>query len=214
VEVKLAPVKVKGVFTGNPEKPSTPAVEPRLTSTLDQKTLEKLAVWCGATGADFAVVGVVWRSSATELSVASAVYWTRKEGFAPLATGTFPEGGVGGEHALRMLDKLAQRVEMFGATLALPHALQPKVAGGDDLAVATIKERPTPAPRPADAVQPSLTPAPRDEPPPEVKTEMSTGAKVVLIAAGVAVAAGLGVGTYFVVSNATRPVTGTVTATW
>jgi PEGA domain len=225
VEVKAAAVKVKGVFTGSPEKPSAPAVEPKMSSTLDQKVTEKLAAWCGSTGADFAVVGVVWRSSATELSVASAVYWTRKEGFAPLATGMFPEGAAGGEHAARMLDKLVERVEMFGTTLALPHALQPKGAakglGGDEVAVATVRDRPTPAPRPQDAAQPELVPKPADdrqvpidEPPPEVKTEMSTTAKVVLIISGVVVAAGAGVGTYFIVSNATKPVTGTVTATW
>lgn len=224
VKVEAAPVKVKGVFTGAPDKPSAAPTEPRLSATLDSKAAEKLAAWCGATGADFAVVGVVWRSSDTELGVASAVYWPRKEGFAPLGTASYPEGGSGAEHATRMLDALAARVEMFGATLALPHALMPKGAGkasGDEVTVATVRERPTPAPRPADAAKPELTPQPGDdskipidEPPPEVKTEMSTATKVILIIAGVAVAAGAGVGTYFIVSSATKPVTGTVTATW
>lgn len=223
VKVEGAAVKVKGVFAGAPDKPAAAPTEPRLSAVLDAKAAEKLAAWCGATGADFAVVGAVWRGSDTELGVAAAVYWPRKEGFAPLGTASYPEGGSSAEHVTKMLDTLAARVEMFGATLALPHALVPKGAGGsgDDVTVATVRERPTPAPRPSDAAKPELTPQPTDdskipvdEPPPEVKAEMSTATKVILIIAGVAVAAGAGVGTYFIVSSATRPVTGTVTATW
>lgn len=225
VEVKGAPVKVKGVFSGQVDKPGAAPSEPRLGATLDAKAAEKLAAWCGAAGADFALVGVVWRSSETELSVASAVYWTRKEGFAPLAVATFPEGSYGAEEATKVLDKLAARVEMFGPTLPLPHALVPKGAAkppADDYAVATVKDRPTPKPSP-DAAKPRLVPddtedekqVPIDEPPPEVSAGGGSGAvKWVILAVGVAAAAGAGIGTYFIVSNATKPVTGTVSATW
>lgn len=217
-----AATKVKAVFPagGTPDAPAAIPVEPRLGVVLDGKSAEKLSQWCGATGADFAIVGAVWRHSDTELGVASVVYWPRKEGFASLSVGTYPEGGTAGPEAVKALDKLAERLEMFGTTLPLPHQLLPRTvarAGGDDVTVATVRDRPTPVqkdkPRlvPQDDGQQQI---PVDEPPPEVKTEMSTAAKVVLIVGGVVLAAGIGVGTYFVVSNATRPVTGTVTATW
>lgn len=59
-------------------------------------------------------------------------------------------------------------------------------------------------------------PPPAEEPtPPPGVVKQGGGVPVwVWVVAGVAVAAGAGVGGYFAISSATRPVSGTVTATW
>ena len=228
VEVKAgASTKVKANFADKGGAAPAPApvaaavvADPKVSASVDAAGLERIAKWTQAAGADFALVGVVWRTGERELSAGTALYWTRKDGLAEMPQVTWSLGQAGPSVVAKIIDKLSERIESFGTTVALPHALLPSAANPDAVAakdpdapdVAT-PSRPTDPRLLPDGTRMGTAPLGQvDDRPVEVAS--SGPPKWIWIIVGVGLAAGAGVGTYFIVSSATRPVTGTVTATW
>jgi hypothetical protein len=137
--------------------------------------------------------------------------------------------------SFKLADEVLKRTAALGATQAPPFGLMtrktttvavvtpPKETkvdpSGEDLSVAAPeRKKPVLQPKdrvldkPVNVVDPDENPTePVPEPPPTVKPSVPTW--VWVVAGGVAVA-GAGVGAYFGIREATRPVTGTVTASW
>lgn len=244
VDIKGTVAKVRATFSGGSSK-EAPAVvatggiaNPSIGSRLDDNTAARLAVYVKAAYADYAVVGIVYRTGDQQLTAGTALYSARKQGFASLPPIGFDSDVLTANvEAYKLADAVQEKINSFTFS-SLPINLVTKAfkAGtassgnssvGDVAAVTPDRKASKPK---GDAEKTDLTPKgevraldkksnlvdaekPPDEPPPaEVK---SGGVPVwVLVVAGVAVAAGAGVGGYFTYKEVSKPVTGTVTATW
>ena len=134
--------------------------------------------------------------------------------------------------AFKLSEEAVKRLTAFGNASQLPInlATRPRNAtviakndaantsNPDDMELSGPKSKkvvlvPQPKVKPEEEVQPpvEISENPDGNKPPEVKSGVPAW---VWIVTGVAVAAGAGVGGYFGISAATKPVTGTVTATW
>jgi hypothetical protein len=121
---------------------------------------------------------------------------------------------------------VVKKVQSYGSPASLPLSLQTKAvvkatqvatSRETDVNPATRKPALTPDPETralantSTYVDPDL--GPDGERPPEVKSSGGVP-KWVWVVVGVGLAAGAGVGGYFAIREGTRPVTGTVTASW
>jgi hypothetical protein len=216
-------------------KPSEAPVEPpRIAASLDEAALQRVAAWARAVGADYALVGYVYKTSESQLTAGTALFSVRKNAFTALQTVSFDADVItANTEAFRLADDVVKRLTAF-APAFLPINLAAKLRP-----TAVVKSEPRlrledaePAPRqkkpvalvPPEArvestrtlqnpsvveVDPKEQPG---EPPPEVKPNPVP--VWVWVVTGVVVAAGVGVGGYFGYTAITKPVTGTVTATW
>lgn len=226
VDVRGGVLQVKAGF-GNSERRT--ASEPKVGAVVDASTLERLKNYAVAAGADYALFGVLYPSNEQQLTAATMLLATAKDAAVALPPSTFDAAVLTANvEAFRLGDELEKRLKDWGESAVLPKNLVGKVvrvaaaakASGDNVnpnegARVVLKPMAVPEARPLErpsqwvdttAVQPNAEP-----PPEEVKAGVPPWVWVV---AGVVAAAGIGVGTYFGVSYATKPVTGTVTATW
>lgn len=217
-----------------------PVENPRISATVDEGVQQRLAAYVKAANADFALVGFVYKTAETQLTAGTALYSAKKNAFTSLQTTSFDTDVMtANTEAFKLAEDLVKRMNGFAAS-TLPINLATKarlavVAKNDarinpddvDAAAPTTTVRPT-------KKQPVLVPKEKPEPttrtlenpsvvevdskndggdkPPEVQ---KSGVPVwVWVVTGVAVAAGAGVGGYFGYTAITKPVTGTVTATW
>jgi len=235
IEMKGALVKVKASFGsgGGERAPVTAPTDPKISATIDEATQQRLAGYLKSTSAEYALVGYVYKTGDTQLTAGTALYSVKKNAFAALEpVGFDTEVLTANTEAFKLVDQVVLKLSTFGASASIPHnlaakpakvgtagvavATTTKVTDPDDVEAATPKER-----------KPVLTPEQKvvedgpvvdvnehvAEKPPEVK--QSGGVPTwVWVVTGVAVAAGAGVGGYFLISEATKPVTGTVTASW
>lgn len=237
LELKSGLSKVKAVFAGGGGGGGGEGgvAEPRLAAAVDASTVQRIGTWVQAAGAEFALVGLVYRTGEQQLTAGLAVYNAQTRGLAPLPAMPFDaEVLTANVEAFRLADELQKRTDGWPGNAALPLLLVTKPVYSksgsgpsivvSDVTVVTPERR---AVRPRDVEKTELTPAPREIPggnqvvdatepvPPEPPGEIKKGIPTwVWIVAGVGVAAGAGVGGYFAISNATKPVTGTVTASW
>ena len=178
-------------------------------------------------GAEFALFGVVIRLSDSQLQAATALYSAKANAVSLLSPVSFDTEllTTANTEAFKLCDEAARRAVSFGTATALPIDLTlhkasagtgtvaaVKPPDGDDVVVSAPVKRPTLTPsRPVSGDGLTDKPVARiDEP--EVK---KGGVPVwVWVVTGVVVAGGAAAGGYFAISNATRPVTGTVNATW
>lgn len=222
VELKGGIVKVKASFGAAPppsERQPARVQDPAVAATLDEATAARVATYARAAQADFALVGVVYRSGDTQLTAGSALYSIKRQGFTllpPIAFDT--EALTSNVEAFKLVDALVKRLDAFGTVASVPFALAQRARSGTVAAVTPVKDvEGVSAPRPVlIPKEPKLAQAPIelpvDEPPP---AEIKSGVPVwVWVVVGVGVAAGAGVGGYFGYKAATRPVTGTVNASW
>lgn len=237
IDMKGALVKVKASFSsggGASERaPVTGPVDPKISSVIDDATAQRLAGYLKSTNAEYAVVGYVYKTGDTQLTCGAALYSVKKSAFAPLEPVGFDTDVLtANPEAFKLADALVLKLSSFGASASLPLNLasKPARAGTSGVAVAAVKptdpddvEAATPQSR-----KPVLTPTEKPveegpvldpnehvaEKPPEVKSSGGGVPTWVWVVAGVAVAGGAAVGGYFAISAATKPVTGTVTATW
>jgi hypothetical protein len=206
-------------------------VDPAITSTVDSGTMNRLTAYLKAANADYALIGYVYKTSDSQLTAGTALFSSRKQGFTTLTPVSFDTDVLtANTEAFKLSEETVKRLTAFGNASQLPInlATRPRNAtvlakndantNPDDMELSGPKSKkvvlvPQPKVKPEEEVQPpvEISEKPNENKPPEVKSGVPAW---VWIVTGVAVAAGAGVGGYFGISAATKPVTGTVTATW
>lgn len=242
INVTGGTVKVKGSFGGGSDKRAViggnaPVPDPTITATVDEGVQGRLGPYMRAVNADYAVIGYVYKTSDSQLTAGAAIFSAKNQAFSALKPVTFDTDVLtANTEAYKLGAEIVQRLSSFGAATSLPLNLASRGAkAGTSTAVAKKDDAPTntddlavSGPRTTKKVvlvprQPERTIAAVEEPPAdlgekppeETKSEVKGGVPAwVWIVTGVAVAAGAGVGGYFGIREATKPVTGTVTATW
>jgi hypothetical protein len=235
IEVKAGTTRVKA---------ARPALaggipEPNIVGTLDESTEVRMRAYTVGAKADYSVVGVVFRASDTQLTAGVALYSAKAHGFASVGPSTFDTDVLtANTEAFKLADELVKGTSSFSAA-SLPLVLSVKAARGPVVARSTTSAKPEKSDKEdVEVAAPkrttvSLTPKAevralenkstvvdldgKDEnkPPPTTEQKVKQGVPTwVWVVTASAVAVGAGVGTYFVYTAATKPVTGTVTATW
>lgn len=231
VELKGGKVKVMGAFgvEGN-------ATEPRVAAVLDAEGASRIARYAQAVGAEFALVGYVYRTGDHQLTAGAALYSVERRGFVALAPHSFdPELLTAKPEAFKLVDQAVRQID--AAPAALPVALNKvkPVRGSSPATVATGPAEQTATEGTRRVVIARADPGADDPASVSVrafdrpsafdleatrKAEETGDAKKpegmqswvwVLVGVG---AAAVATGTYFGVSHAVRPVTGSVTASW
>jgi len=226
--------KVRAVFTGGGARAAAPSAEdgPFSTPVLDANAVYRMVQLCKAAGARFAVVGLVYQSSGSQLTANTAVFSVQKQGFAVLKPQPFDaEFLTANVDAYKLGSQVAELLKEFPAPSPLPHSLAGKASAAMpsdapvdvEVKVATRESgKPAPLPNPRSAgdrvVYPPATPAPYETGPlppkgPAVSQQEGGVAWWVWALVGVGVAGAVG-GAAYGITQATKPVTGTVTATW
>ncbi len=246
VDVKSGVSKVKAAFGGKDEKAAPVAsnigagvADPRIGPLLDEAAAGRIAAYTKAAGADYAVVGLIYRTGDQQLTAGTALYSAKKQSLATLPPISFDSDVLTANvEAYKLADALQDKLGSFAGS-SMPIALITKgtvkassnkgSAGSVGEVAAVTPERRVVKPR--DAEKSNLTPKGEvrtlenksnivdedqkiDEPPPGPVVKSGGVPAWVWVVAGVAVAAGGGVGGYFAVKEAGKPVTGSVTATW
>lgn len=235
VDVKGALAKVKASFGAAPERvPVNMVQNPNVSTTVDEGMAQRLGAYCKAAGADFALIGVVARVSDTQLSAGTALFSAKRSAFVQLPAATFDvEVLTANTESFKLADEVLKRTAAFGSPAAPPFSLLSKKTqavavtkveptkvdpSGDEINVAAPERKSKPVLEPRRRVLDKPANVVDDEPPPPPQEEQPTaksGVPVwVWVVVGGAVVAGGGVGAYFGIREATRPVTGTVTASW
>ena len=227
------PVKVKASFGGSNERAPVVAqkaaiVDPAITATVDSGTMSRLTAYVKAANAEYALIGYVYKTSDSQLTAGTALFSLRKSGFSTLTPVSFDTDVLtANTEAFKLSEELIKRLAVFGNASQLPInlATRPRNAtvlakndaantSPDELDVSGPKKKTILVPQPK-VVEEQPPPDMGEKPPEEIKPDVKSGVPAwVWIVTGVAVAAGAGVGGYFGISAATKPVTGTVTATW
>lgn len=233
VELKGGMSKVKGSFGDAPAKAGGGIADPRVTQSLDEAAATRVQAYAKAANAEYAIVGVIYRTGDQQLTAGTALYSARRNGFAALPAVSFDaEALTSNVEAFRLVEEVVKKVQTYGSAASLPLSLisKPMVKVG---VIASSKDGESGGPS-RSVAKPKLTPdntgetraldnkstyvdssQPIGEPPPSVSTGSGGGVpKWVWIVVGVGLAAGAGVGGYFIISESTKPVTGTVTAQW
>ncbi|MBK7863338.1 MAG: PEGA domain-containing protein [Archangiaceae bacterium] len=226
-ELKGGMLKVKGSFGGPPDKAGGVA-DPRIGATLDEATATRVQAYAKAANAEYAIVGVLYRTGEQQLTAGTALFSARRGGFAPLPPVSFDADAMTSNvEAYKLVEEIVKRVQSYGSTVALPlNLITKKVvtvgsvattkeaeAGGGNRVAARPKLTPDPDVRPLENKSVYVDSNGPGERPPEA-TASSGPPKWIWFVVGAAVVAGAGVGGYFMIKEATRPVTGTVTAQW
>ncbi len=250
VDIKATVAKVKANFGGAApvkEKEAAPVASsgsgianPNIGKGIDDATQSRVSAYTKSAGADYAVVGIVYRSGDQQLTAGTAIYSARKQGFASLPQIAFDSDVLTANvEAYKLADAVQEKITSFTFS-SLPINLVTKTfkagtastggTGGVGEVAAVTPDRKATKPK-NDAERTELTPKngdvraldkksnlvegdpkPDEPPPPEVK---SGGVPAwVWVVVGVGVAAGAGVGGYFTYKEVSKPVTGTLTATW
>ncbi len=236
-------VKVKASFGGGSERTVVVpnkggVVDPAIAMMVDEPMQSRLSAYLKAVNAEFALIGYVYKTSDTQLTAGTALFSARKSASSALTPVSFDTDVLtANTEAFKLADELSKRLMSFGSAASLPLNLasraakagtgtmvartdSPTAVNPDDLETSGPKSKKvvlTPK-QPIKAVVVETPPdseivqRPEDSPKPaEVKSGVPAWVWVVT---GVAVAAGAGVGGYFGITALTKPVTGTVTATW
>ena len=198
--------------------------------------LARLGPYTKAVGADYALLGYVYKTSDTTLTAGAALYSVKQQAFAQLTSRTFDTDVLtANTESYKLVAEVLQRLQSFGTPAPLPvnfaaTAAKAGTSGAtvassdtptntEDLSVAGPRKKTVVlVPRTATAQAPvddsRLTENIGERPVEEQKVE-SKGVPVwVWIVTGVVVAAGAGVGIGFGVAEANKPVTGTINASW
>lgn len=238
VNVASGTVKAKASFGAGSDKravigTNTVVTDPGVNSVVDEGVQGRLGPYLRAAGADFAVVGYIYKTSDSQLTAGTAIYSAKKTAFSSLTPVSFDTDVLtANTEAYKLGAEIVQRLSSFGTSASLPLNLASRGAkAGTSTNVAKRDDTPTntedvavAGPRAKKVVlvpkQPERTIAAIEEPPAdlgekppeEIKGDKPAWPWVVAVVA--VVVAGAAVGTTFGVIEATKPVTGTVTATW
>jgi PEGA domain len=221
VEIKGGVAKVKATFApasaaeraaqrGSPEAPT-------IGSSLDETSRQRVHAFAKAANADFALAVHIFRSGDTQLTAGAALYSVKKAAFVALAPIDFDTDVMtANTEVFKLAEEVSQQLGNLGALASLPLSLgRSKVTKTDKPLVSDEPDAITPGPSKKVSLVPKAHEGPvlvDSGPPPRLASEGLP--PWVWVVVGVGVAAGIGVGTYAVIATASRPVTGTVTATW
>jgi len=237
ITVSSGEVKVKAAFSesGPRQVVGNKAVvtDPSVTSKADEGVLARLGPYTKAVGADYALIGYLYKTSDTTLSAGAALYSVQKQAFTQLTPRTFDTDVLtANTESYKLVAELMQRLQTFGSPAPLPVNLAATAAKAgtsgktvanadtptntEDLSVSGPRKKvvvlvPKATPQPDDS---HLTENIGERPVEEQKVENKGVPVWVWIVTGVVVAAGAGVGIGFGVAEANKPVTGTINASW
>lgn len=228
-------VKVKASFGGPAERGPVAAakpviVDPAISANLDGGHVQRLGAYLKAANAEWALVGYVYKTSDTQLTAGTALFSAKKFAFAALTPVSFDTDVLtANTEAFKIAEETVKRLTSFGSAAPLPLNLAARAARAGTSTVVAKNDTPTNPddvevsgpkskkvvllPAQPKKVEDDVAPDMGEKPPEKVEVKSGVPAWVWVVT-GVAVAGGLGVGGYFVVSEVTKPVTGTVTATW
>lgn len=243
VEVRAGPNQWKGSLSGSAQTAAGGAVPiefPRVGSVADAELSGRLFQVCRARGVDFAVVGAIYPTGEKELAVGAAVYSLRRQGFFVLPTVRLDRELVRANvEAMKLVDEIVAKLRSGGATAGLPIVL----AGGAGTkfapvdaprpAVVSRTDVPTRAPltpregsdrsaangqvvervRPLGRSSEMEPDVPGEEVVEEAASDGFRPRWWMFVAGGAALVVVAGA-TIWGISEANRPVTGTVKATW
>lgn len=204
------------------------APDPRSPATIDEPARDKITTWAKLLNADFALAVWVSKTADTQLTAGSALISVKKNTLVSLMNISFDTDVMtANTEVFKLADDLVKKLTNPGTSATLPLTIAaakkapPVVAttkvGGDDVDAASPNGNRPPPKKVVLVPQPETDPktAPLVQPPAASAEVKGSGVPVwVWVVAGVAVAAGAGVGGYFGIREATRPVSGTVTASW
>ena len=230
------PVKVKASFgAGGDRGPvsaaKAPIIDPAIAASVDTGTQARLSAYLKAVNADWALIGYVYKTSDSQLTAGCALYSAKKSAFSVLTPVSFDTDVLtANTEAFKLGEEIAKRLTAFGSSASMPINLATRTAKAGTTTVARTDtpkntnpdELETSGPQSKKVVlvprvekkveEPDVAPDLGEKPP---EKEVKSGVPVwVWVVTGVAVAAGAGVGGYFGITALTKPVTGTVTATW
>lgn len=237
IEVKGSTAKVKASFGAPPDRaPVNMVPNPNVAASVDEAMPQRLTAYCKAAGADYALIGIVYRVSDTQFAAGTALFAAKRSTFAQLAAVTFDVDVLtANTESFKLADEVLKRSASLGTPTNPPFSLVTKKTqtvavvtkveptkvdpNGDELSVAApdrktkvvLQPKDRVLDKPANVIDPEAPVEAPVEPVPTVKPSVPVWVWVVV--GGVA-AAGAGVGGYFGIREATRPVTGTVTASW
>ncbi len=250
VDLKGSAVKVKAAFGSGGaamgeravvKAGDAPVELPRVGSSFDEGTKQKVQAYARASNADFAVVGYVYKTADTQLTLGAALYAVKKGTIAALTSISFDTDVMtANTEAFKLADELVKRLSNAGALASLPLNLMTRAkavvakvdrpTGSDDVDVASPtgtrgatqgKKTVVITPREDRVLENKSTVVELDKKPDDEQPHSDPTMKKpdgvpawVWVVVGVGVAAGAGVGIGFGVAAATKPVTGTVNATW
>lgn len=238
VTVSSGEVKVKAAFgdSGPRQVVGTKAVvtDPGVGAKADEGVLARLGPYTKAVGADYALLGYLYKTSDTTLTAGAALYSVKQQAFTQLTSRTFDTDVLtANTESYKLVAEVLQRLQSFGAPAALPVNFAATAAkAGTSGATVAAKDTPTntedlsvAGPRTKKVVLvPKAAPPPPDDshlteniaerPVEEAKVESKGVPAWVWVITGVVVAAGAGVGIGFGVAEANKPVTGTINASW
>ncbi|MFO0599305.1 MAG: PEGA domain-containing protein [Myxococcaceae bacterium] len=239
IQVVSGVVKVKANYGGSEDRKVIVAkaggvADPAITASLDAETLNRLTAYTKAANAEYAFVGYVYKTSDSQLTLGSALFSVRKSGFSAMTPVSFDTDVLtANTEAYKLADELTKKLTSFGSLASLPVNLAVRQAKAGTSGGVVKTDKPTngndepdvsgprnggtktvliPKDKPPEKKDPEVVVVDENPPPGPVVEEK----KVIWpwIVVGVVVAAGAGVGIGIGVSEATKPVTGTVTATW
>ncbi len=99
----------------------SPASEVKAQSVLDEPSVARYSAAAKAAGADFLVVGVLYRSGEHQLTAAAALFGQKAQAFTRLKSFTFDdELSTANVEAFRLADAATERAVTFGAPALLP----------------------------------------------------------------------------------------------
>ena len=228
VEVKGGMIKVKGNFGGASAEKGGGVPDPRISAQVDEGTCNRLQAYTKAAGAEYAVVGIVYRTGDQQLTAGAAVYSAKRNGFVSVADVQFDADALTSNvEAFKLAENIVKKVQSFGGAASLPLALVTRpivhlgtisAARETEVGAATRKPKLTPDDnvRALGSKSQLVDGNGQGEgPPPGGEVRQGGGPpKWIWIIVGVALVGGASVGGYFAVHEATKPVTGTVSATW
>ncbi len=212
IEVKNGVAKVRAFFAASSPDRAPMTSDPHVGSPVDEPMVSRIQSFSKAAGADFALIGVVTKLDDAHSQASAALYSLQKNGVSMLTPIAFETGTVAGAELSKLVDEVVRRAASFGAATALPIDLTLHKAS---VAVAGARLSPKPSlgstgPMPAAG---GLSERPDEELREDLKTQSGVPAWVWVVT-GIAVAGGAAAGGYFIVKDVTKPVTGTVQATW
>ncbi len=235
VTIATGQVKLKASFSQTSSERVVVGGKPNvidfaLGSQVDAVTQGRLAAYLKASGCDFALIGYVYKTTDTQLTAGMALFSAQKGGFVALSPASFDtEVLTANTAAFKLVDEAVKRLVAFGPLASLPLSLATKatkagtsmmVAHSDAPKATNPDELESAGPQPS---RTGLVPKPKRAEESVVSVPVSAAAPAtevkpvptwVWVVTGIGAAAAVGVGAGFGISYLTKPVTGTVTASW
>jgi hypothetical protein len=244
VELKNGISKVKASFLTaravvTSQVPSgAPATALRIPLEIDESVRQQVQASAQRAGAEFALLGHVAKTSETLITAGAALYSVKKNEFSLLPAALFDIDAESAKpEVVALVSALEKKAKNFGEYTQLPFFLVKKRRSAESqlsssnersqLAEPGRSSRSLDRPEQSDLRGPVQSPGlvPLAKPEDDAAIAIKSGDPAVekpragippwvWIVGGVALAAGAGIGGYFGYQEATKPVTGTVTATW